>query len=186
MDALTLTRDVSDDLLPLKPHQCLLIVSKTWLMVNSGQVWIDNLYLKLNRRQVEPSFAFVTIGSPYRSSADVLFNSTVGQSDTYLTGITFHGEHRGNARGVQCGVTLSSFLVDGAARNEHVTLSGTRCLRYDNHDKHDNLNHCLCLLSLYSIVQGAWQSRTCYLRLQIAFLRTGQGLLPPSTSSFRA
>ena len=122
VDALTLTRDVSDDLLPLKPHQCLLIVSKTWLMVNSGQVWIDNLYLKLNRRQVEPSFAFVTIGSPYRSSADVLFDSTVGQSDTYLTGITFHGEHRGNARGVNCDVLLASFLVDGTVRNEECNL----------------------------------------------------------------
>ena len=119
VDALNLTRDVSDDLLPLKPHQCLLIVSKTWLMVNSGQVWIDNLYLKLSRRQAEPSFAFVTIGSPYRSSAYTFFNSTVGQSDTYLTGVTFHGEHRGNARGVHCGVTLSSILVDGMARTEY-------------------------------------------------------------------
>ena len=119
--ALGLSVEVYSNLLPLKPRQCLLVVSKTWLMVNSGQIWIDNLYLKLSRRQVEPSFAFVTIGSPSRFT-DVTFNSTVGQSDTYLTGITFHGEHRGNARGVNCDVLLASFLVDGTVRNEECNL----------------------------------------------------------------
>lgn len=116
MAALGLGSDISADLLPLRPRQCLILVSDTWLMVNKGQVWVDNLYLKLNREAVRPDFAFITAGSRLVQHASTVGNGedpSIEPSDTFLTGVTFHGEHRGRARAVACETNLAAFLMDG-------------------------------------------------------------------------
>ena len=94
--ALDLPPDAFPDLLPLKPRQCLLVVSETWLMVNSGSVWVDNVYLKLSRRLVRPFFSFITAGA---LNGEFQW-PRINRSDIYVTATTFHGEHRGNARGL--------------------------------------------------------------------------------------
>ena len=110
VEALELTPDVAADLLPLKPRQCLVVVSQTWLMINSGNLWVDNVYLKLSRRLARPNFAFVTAGA---LNAEYTWPNIV-RSTTFLTGITFHGEHRGNARGIIADITAAAVAVDGA------------------------------------------------------------------------
>ena len=110
VEALQLTADVAADLLPLKPRQCLLVVSQTWMMVNGGHLWIDNVYLKLSRHLVRPNFSFVTAGA-LNAENDW---PQVSRSTTFLTGITFQGEQRGNARGVVTDIASSAVAVEGA------------------------------------------------------------------------
>ena len=107
--ALNLPPSIAADVLPLRPWQCLLLVNETWLMVNSGHLWVENLYLKLIRQLVRPNFSFITAGA---LNAEFTWPA-VHRSDMFITGVTFQGEHRGNARAITCDITRASFLADG-------------------------------------------------------------------------
>lgn len=109
--ALALDGDLATTLLPLKPRQCLLLVPDTFIMSNRGRAWIDNLYLRLQRRLVSQEFAFVSAG--LNNDGDGYFK--VDASDLFITNVTFHGEHRGSAQGVSLEADSSSVLVQGAA-----------------------------------------------------------------------
>lgn len=108
--ALNLPADVAADMLPLKPRQCLLVVSETWLMVNGGHLWVDNLYLKLSRQLARPNFVFITAGALDGQQSW----PSIRRSDMFITGVTFQGEHRGSARAIVCDIIAASFLADGA------------------------------------------------------------------------
>lgn len=67
--ALGLPADLAEELLPLKPFQCLLVVGEPWLMVNKGSVWVSNVYLKSWRHTVRPHFAFISVSVPVRTGS---------------------------------------------------------------------------------------------------------------------
>lgn len=110
MKALNLTNGDAEYVLPLRPFQCMLVVSDTWLMVNNGRLLVDNVYLKLARRFARPSFTFITAGAlnGEREWPDI------ERSTVYITRTTFQAEHRGNARALVGDVTAASFYVEGA------------------------------------------------------------------------
>lgn len=95
-------------LLPLKLRQCLLLMDQSWLVVNKGSIWVDNLYLKLSRTMVQPEFAFITAGVLSLGPPEI------DRSDIYVTATTFHGEHRGTAYGIICEFTEVTIYADGA------------------------------------------------------------------------
>eukprot|EP00892_Ulva_mutabilis_P004162 jgi/Ulvmu1/2117/UM127_0002.1 len=105
---LGLSTSVFTSLIPMRPRQCLLVVSQTWLMVNAGKLWIDNIYLKLSRHLVRPNFMFITAGALNGELTWPL----IGRSDIYITRTTFQGEHRGNARGIISDITGCSIYFD--------------------------------------------------------------------------
>ena len=107
--ALNLAAADASDLLPLRPFQCLIVVNETWLMVNDGRVLVDNLYLKLSRTAVRPSFAYITAGA---LNGELQWPG-IKRSTIYVTGTTFQAEHRGNSRAFIADVTGGSFYVDG-------------------------------------------------------------------------
>lgn len=105
--ALNLTAAEADQLLPIKPFQCLIVVDDTWLMVNNGVVWVDNLHLKIIRRTVQPILPFISAGL---QSAD----TPIGASQIYATNITFQAEHRGSASAIFVDINEVAVYVDGA------------------------------------------------------------------------
>jgi len=113
-------------LLPLKPYQCLVIVSKPWLEVTrawqsevadtQGSVWVDNLYLRLSRKQMYPKFAFITVGRDYGGS------SMESPASAFVTNVTFHAEqaHSGTMRSAMAvftGEWHSQVYLDGTPRS---------------------------------------------------------------------
>jgi len=69
---------------PLKPRQCFLVFDDPLLMVNNGNLWIDNLYLMAAKRSTIPR-DMITIGAPVPTAAA----PDVKAGQVYLTGVTF-------------------------------------------------------------------------------------------------
>lgn len=113
--ALELTREDSAALLPLKPRQCLVLIHDTFLILSGGQVWLDNLYLRLARTSVE-RLLFVSMAPPAAEFANLVSSGDVTPADVYITNITMDG----GAHGVAAGIYSykfgpdSSLLVKGA------------------------------------------------------------------------
>eukprot|EP00892_Ulva_mutabilis_P000954 jgi/Ulvmu1/1085/UM106_0001.1 len=126
---LGLTPDVSSDILPMRPFQCLIMLNQTWLMVNSGEVWIDNVYLKLSRRRVHPEFTFITAGA---LNGELTWPG-VQRSDIYLTRTTFQGEHRGNARGIISDITGCSVYVDECVFTDWAGFHSPFTVKFQSH-----------------------------------------------------
>ena len=113
--ALSLTDEDAEGLLPLKPWQCLLVVDDSWLMINSGTLWLHNLYLKLVAGRHRGMSAFIRAGlnnAAWRA---------VNGSDTYVTSVTFHSHPLRTAAGFLMEESLCSALIDGA-RHAKTTL----------------------------------------------------------------
>ena len=106
--ALSLSEEDAEGLLPLKPWQCLLVVDDNWLMINSGSLWLHNLYLKLGAGKHRALSSFVRAGL---SNADW---RAVNASDTYVTGVTFHSNPLRTAAGFIMEDSFCSKLIDGA------------------------------------------------------------------------
>lgn len=125
------------DLIPLKPFQCLIIVDETWLFVNDGAVWVDNLYLKLLRRNHWlPNISFITAGlniGPLAASTtdgkpQAAAQSGLNRSDAFVTNVTFQGEHHGTAvTAVSATVKYVSVYIDGVLRCQLSTYPYWRC-----------------------------------------------------------
>ena len=118
----------SNGLLPLKPFQCMLIIDETWLFVNGGAIWVDNLYLRVIRRHKRlPSVAFITAGKSMDVHVTMLGRrpshvtntvSTRGisRSDIFATNITFQGDPHGtSATAVTTSIKQVSIYIDGVA-----------------------------------------------------------------------
>lgn len=119
VSALGLSAEEAAGLLPLKPFQCLVIFDDTLLMMNSGKLLIDNLYLLLIRRRSQsPDVDFVVAGGAHNtvSGPD---ESTIAGGDLYVTNVTFHGEHRGYASAVNLEVDDASLVVRGTIHAVH-------------------------------------------------------------------
>lgn len=79
-------------------------------MVNKGAVWVDNVYLKVARRNVRPSFALITAGA---------FNNRIKwpllePSDIYVTDVTFQADPRTGVVGVTTDHLHTSVYIEGA------------------------------------------------------------------------
>lgn len=114
--ALRLSEADAAGLLPLKPFQCLLLVGHTWLMVNSGTMWLDNLYLRLSRTAVQPRFAFVQAGLPAPRQARELFRDV----SIFATNVTFQSERLAGRP------ARSAFAVATYVRHTAVAIDGVR------------------------------------------------------------
>lgn len=107
--ALTLTAAETATLLPLHPFQCMLLMHETFLVVNRGSVWVDNLYLKLRRTYARPGMAFLSAGILDGRLREPYLNA----SDVYVTNVTFHSERRGSTQGIATDITNVSVYVGG-------------------------------------------------------------------------
>eukprot|EP00892_Ulva_mutabilis_P010359 jgi/Ulvmu1/7696/UM038_0128.1 len=103
---LGLSEGEAADLLPLKPRQCLLVLSEPFLMANGGSLWVDSLYLKTLRPLISPDFAFISAG--HDSTAQ---QHSVNSSALYLSNMTLQSEARKSAKGLVLGKTDSSAII---------------------------------------------------------------------------
>lgn len=108
--ALDLADEEVPTLIPLKPRQCLLLFDAPLLMINSGRVWVDNLYLKLTRSRAHPGVAFIAAGAARNKFRWPL----IARSDTYVTGVTFHSHQRRSAVAFDSSVDNASAMFSGA------------------------------------------------------------------------
>ena len=107
--ALGLEPDLAADLLPLKPHQCMLIIHESLLMVSQGNIWLDNLYVKLTRRVPATALSIIT-------GVDHSFYTTSPGTSIrlYATNITFHSSYGRDATAVDSAIGALLMLLDGA------------------------------------------------------------------------
>ena len=82
----------------------------TFLMVNNGNLWIDNLYLRVSKQLARPTMAFINLG---RADSDP-FLTSVNPGDTYITRTTFQPDGRGTTIGITADTSDCTLLVDGA------------------------------------------------------------------------
>lgn len=108
---LGVTSDVAVSLLPLKERQCLILMPDTFLMVNNGILWLDNIYLRLLRRVRTSFISFVTAG--LLATEEEFPDLEISASEIALTNITFQGEHAQDPVGVAIGPEGSVLLVKG-------------------------------------------------------------------------
>eukprot|EP00892_Ulva_mutabilis_P006269 jgi/Ulvmu1/4013/UM188_0003.1 len=103
-------------LLPLKPFQCLIIVDTMWLYVNSGKLWVDNVYLADGRTTFQPQFPalFQFIGAAVKPQTieEKDRRLEIGRSDIFVTNVTFQTQHRGDARAVSSDERQVAMYVD--------------------------------------------------------------------------
>ena len=99
-------------MLPLKPRQCVVLVPDTFLVAGGGDFWLDNVYLKMTRTVVMPTFAFLTF-KPLPTGGRA--TDAVTDANLYVTNATLHGESRGSAMVVRMGIPGSSLLLQSAA-----------------------------------------------------------------------
>ena len=116
---LELAQAEADELIPFNPDQCLILVDTSWLMLNNGSLWLDNVYVKVDRRRALPGFAFITAGI---NTEDTLVWGHTAQpgllqpADVYITSVTFHSEWQRNAIAITTEIPSSSVLISGAPR----------------------------------------------------------------------
>ena len=115
-------------LLPLKPFQCMLLLPDTFLAVEKGRVWVDNLYLKFQPKpqQVLRHFkrtpSIITVGRLLQNNVADDYSpaskfETPAKTNLHLTDITFQGDDTQGARGV---------YLSGFATESTVYISGER------------------------------------------------------------
>ena len=109
--ALGLEPDLAADLLPLKPHQCMLIIHESLLLVPGGSIWLDNLYLKLTRQALATALSFITGTGGIFDSAALPVGTPVR---VFATNLTFHSSYGRDATAVDSGVGDFLTLFDGA------------------------------------------------------------------------
>ena len=78
-------------------------------MVNSGNMLVDNLYLKLSRTLSLPTVTFITQSALF--GEEEWFS--IFSSNVYVTNVTFHAEDRGSAQAVASHYTYNSMYIDG-------------------------------------------------------------------------
>lgn len=83
--------------LPFKPLQCLIVAGDSVLQFLSGQQWLDNLYLRVQRTRVNPDFTLFELGwQAPRSESDR--DDEVPAAQVYMTNVTVQGERRGQSQ----------------------------------------------------------------------------------------
>ena len=97
--------------LPLKPRQCVVVLQDTFLMVNSGSFWLDNVYLIVLRTRVQPGLALVRTGA-HTGEGDSE-RELMSRMNVSLSNVTMQGASRGWSRGIELSATRSSLLLQG-------------------------------------------------------------------------
>lgn len=91
-------------------------MSHSLLVVNSGSLWLDNVYLRLHRTTAQPRLAFVNVGSPGQEPALAVLRP----ARVFATNVTFQAEGRARGRVVRSAAAVathsarSAVLLDGA------------------------------------------------------------------------
>lgn len=122
--ALGLRGAATASLLPVQSYQCLILISHTWLVVNSGTLWLDNLYLKLLRTTAQPRFAFVHVGAPDPKPA----RAVPHPARVFATNVTFQADSRAGGRAVRSAAAVatniahSAVMLDGATLPCHILM----------------------------------------------------------------
>ena len=130
---LGLGRGEADEMIALKPAQCIVLIDETWMMVNNGTLWLDNLYVKVSRQMAVPGLAFITAGLKYELGEVGTLQSVAGNaagsvdahivheflqgSQIYITNLTFHSERERNAVAVTLETRSASVSISGAFHN---------------------------------------------------------------------
>lgn len=138
----------------------MLIIDETWLFVNGGAVWVDNLYLRVVRHHKRlPSVAFITAGKAVdvhvtltgpREAHDTNALSTLGlsRSDIFATNVTFQGDPHGtSATAVTTSIKQVSVYIDGASLNSCLCMCSPLTLNG-------------CLVCIECIQVTLWKSDT--------------------------
>eukprot|EP00892_Ulva_mutabilis_P000965 jgi/Ulvmu1/1086/UM106_0002.1 len=126
--ALGLSADLAPALLPLRPRQCLLLLPDTWLMVNSGTLWLDNLYLRAYRTLANPIFTFIQLGARDASQTD----SQVAASANYITRLTFQPDGRGTTIGLTADINDISAVVDDCIFTDWMSFRSPFVVQYQS------------------------------------------------------
>ena len=98
-------------LLPLKPRQCVVVLQDTFLMVNSGSFWLDNVYLIVLRTRLQPSLVFIRTGT--RISQGGTSSERMSHVRVFVSNVTMQGASRGWSSGIELGAKSSSLLLEG-------------------------------------------------------------------------
>ena len=127
---LGLERGEADEMIALKSAQCIVLIDETWMMVNNGTLWLDNLYVKVSRQKAVPGLAFITAGLRFevgivQSAAGTAAGSVdapivhefVLGSQIFITDLTFHSERERNAVAVTLETQSASVSISGAFRS---------------------------------------------------------------------
>ena len=120
-------------MIALKPAQCIVLIDETWMMVNNGTLWLDNLYVKVSRQKVVPGLAFITAGLKYEPGVVGTLQTAAGTaagsvdapidhefvqgSQIYITDLTFHSERERNGVAVTLETQSASVSISGAFRS---------------------------------------------------------------------
>eukprot|EP00892_Ulva_mutabilis_P000987 jgi/Ulvmu1/1088/UM106_0004.1 len=126
--ALGLSADLAAGLLPLRPRQCLLLLPDTWLVVNSGTLWLDNIYLRASRTRANPVFTFIQFGVRDAYSSQ----SLVDRSSTYITRLTFQPDGRGTTIGITADTTNVAAIVDDCVFTDWVGFRSPFVIKYQS------------------------------------------------------
>ena len=125
--ALGLSAEEAGDLLPLKPRQCLVVVDDTMLMVNSGTLWLHNLYLKVVQNHDRVETLLIAAGS---NTSDEQESPHIKRSDIYVTSVTFDAQPYHKATAISTGRRFSSVYVGGTLLpqgTKYVSTSSCGC-----------------------------------------------------------
>ena len=122
---LGLTAEEQATLLPLKPRQCVVIVPGVFLTVETGQVWLDNLYLMLHPTASERTSGFVLLEIEWLPGYGM--ENEAGAPDLFVTNSTLHRQRRGNAFGFSTNLSASRLFLQGA------DSANVRCLAAANY-----------------------------------------------------
>lgn len=117
--------DEDPELLPLKPAQCVLLLPDTFIAMDTGRLWLDNVYVKLTRRvRVLPSLqrvpSFITLGRresnrEFSDYEDDQRLHPLTRTEIHVTNVTFQGDGVASAHGV---------LAAGTGKHTNVFIIG--------------------------------------------------------------
>lgn len=112
------TGDVAG-LLPLRPYQCVVLFHDTLLMVNNGNIWIDNVYLKVAKWQARPTMSFISIGGE-------IWEALIKAGQVFITRVTFQPDGQGTTNGISADISDASVLIHGVT-SVHLCLRFCVC-----------------------------------------------------------
>lgn len=104
--------------IPLKPHQCVLLTDSTLLVVRSSQrkLLIDNLFVKLTRRIVNPRMPFIYVASSRVLVTGPVSTTPQGQGGVFITNTTFDTTPGRSSIGIYCDpLSIGAVYIDGAS-----------------------------------------------------------------------
>ena len=86
----------------------MVLFHERFLIVNNGNVWIDNLYLRVAKRKRRPLMTFIKIGTP-----EVVSNGTTATGKVFITRVTLQPDGQGTTIGITADNRAAAAVVHG-------------------------------------------------------------------------